>query len=129
LKHLGFLSVSQALDSVGHEGWGEAELHVIPPLLQEDSVISLGENAPLISEIKHALGAIDVVFNLNAHEDVLHKRVESNSLSRLARLPHYAIIGTCGVDTSGDIKISERAIRNFLERGHQIPKAGPHPIF
>lgn len=139
LEHLGVHSVAQALETVGEVGWREAQLHVIPPLLENTAVISLGEDAPLISEIKHALGAIDVVFNLHTNEEVLCKRLESdvrrvalgtpNGQFRLARLPHYAILGTCGVDTSGDIEISESTIRNFLEHGHQIPEVGPRPIF
>lgn len=139
LVHLGFDSVVKAWDAVGEKGWREAELHVIPPLLEQEAVISLGGGAPMIPEIKHALGAVSVVFNLTADEEVTTRRigdgddrpelVESNTQTRLNRLPLYAMLGTCGVDTSGEIEHTQAKILDFLARGHQIPRTGRPPVF
>ncbi len=139
LVHLGFDSVAKAWDAVGEKGWREAELRVIPPLLEQEAVISLGGGAPIIPEIKHSLGGVSVVFNLTADEEVTNHRIEggtdrpglfeSNAQTRLDRLPLYAMLGTCGIDTSGDIEHSQSAILDFLEQGHQIPRTGRSPLF
>ena len=139
MEHLGFDSVTRAWEEVGEVGWREAELHVIPPLLEQDAVISLGGGAPMIPEIKHALGSVTVVFNLTANEIVTKQRIEagsdrpelseSNTQTRLERLPVYAMLGTCGIDTSDDIEISKATILNYLKNGHEVPRTGPRPIF
>ncbi len=139
LAYLGVSSVADAWEKVGEEGWREAEFHVIPPLLKQDGVVSLGGGAPMISEIKHALGSVEVVFNLTTDERTTRERIESGSdrpelsasnvQARLNRLPLYAMLGTCGVDTSGDIESSKATIINFLKHGHQVPRTGPRPIF
>lgn len=139
MEHLGFDSVTRAWDEVGESRWREAELQVIPPLLEQEGVISLGGGAPMIPEIKHALGSVTVVFNLTANEFVTKQRIEagsdrpalseSNTQTRLERLPVYAMLGTCGIDTSGDIEDSQATILKFLKSGHQVPHTGPRPIF
>jgi len=139
LAHLHHESVAEAWEQVDEDGWREAELHVIPPLLEQAGVVSLGGGAPTIPQIKHALGSVEVVFNLTANEGVTMERIEAGSdrpelsesdvQSRLNRLPLYAMLGTCGVDTSGDIEDSKAIILNFLKHGHQVPRTGPRPIF
>ena len=139
LVHMGFDSVEKAWGAVGEKGWREAELQIIPPLLEQAAVISLGGGAPMIPEIKHTLGSVSVVFNLTADEKVTKHRieggsdrpelVETNTQTRLNRLPLYAMLGTCGVDTSGDIEHSQATILDFLEQGHQIPHTGCPPVF
>ncbi len=138
-KHLGFDSVTSAWDDVGEGGWREAELHVIPSLLEQDAVISLGGGAPMLEGIQHRLGSVTIVFNLTADEDVTLERIESggdrpemsqsDAQIRLERLPMYAMLGTCGINTSGDIEVCKAKILDFLEHGHRIPKTGRPPIF
>ncbi len=139
LKHLGFKTVSEAWEHVGETGWREAEFHVVPPLLEGEVVISLGGGAPMITAVKKALGATEVVFNLTASEDITSTRLASgsdrpelsagNREARLERLPTYAMFGTCGIDTSYDLESTKSQILNFLNHGHQIPKTGPRPYF
>ncbi len=136
---LGIESVTKAWDDVGEDGWRETEVKVIPSLLKEDSVVSLGGGAPMLEEIQHQLGSVTVVFNLTADEETTLQRIESgsdrpemsetNAQIRLDRLPTYAMLGTCGIDTSGDIEICKTKILDYLKHGHQIPKTGRPPLF
>ena len=138
-ERLGFDTVTSAWEATGEEGWREAEFHVIPPLLGQDAVISLGGGAPMIAAIKQQLGSVTVVFNLTADEDVTLQRIElgddrpvlseSNAQTRLDRLTTYAMLGTCGINTSGDIEETKAKILDFLEHGHRIPKTGRPPLF
>lgn len=139
LAHLGFDSVDNAWEQVGEEGWREAELLVIPPLFEQQSVIALGGGAPMIQAIQKAMGSVDTVFNLTANEKMTVLRMEAGedrpALSnpdldvRLERLPTYAMLGTCGIETSGDIDDIKAKILDHLNHGHTNHTDGNHPIF
>jgi hypothetical protein len=93
----------------------------------------------LIAEIQHALGSVKVVFNLTADEESTVRRIAlgddrpelaaSNLQTRLDRLPMYAMLGSCGVETSGEMKGCKKLILDFLENGHQIPRTGRPPVY
>jgi len=139
LESLGFDSVSTAWEEIGEKGWRNAEFHVIPPLLEQDAVVALGGGAPLIAEIQHTLGAVSVVFNLTADEESTLQRIElgedrpelatSNLQARLDRLPLYAMLGTCAVETSGDLDACKKLLLDFLENGHRVPRTGRPPVY
>lgn len=125
LERLGFESVEAAWDSVGEEGWREAEARVIPPLLKKEAVISFGGGAPMIPEVKKALSCVPIVFNLVANEVETESRILSGgdrpALSkgdleiRKERLPLFAMLATCLIDTSGSIDESKSKILAFLK--------------
>ena len=131
LTVLGYASVTEAWERLGEEGWRDAEMQVIPELLEQDAVVSLGGGAPMIPLVAKAIASCSVVFNLTSSEDVTAKRladsVDRPSLSandsemRLQRLPTYAILGTCGIDTSSEIDACKQNILDFLSSGHQFP--------
>jgi shikimate kinase len=135
LESLGYESVTEAWKQVGEKGWREAEMHVIPDLLDQDAVVSLGGGAPMVPMVAKAVANCAVVFNLTANEEVTESRIRKGedrpALSaddlemRLQRLPSYAMLGTCGIDTSGDIEICKQRILDYLAHGHQIP-SGTH---
>jgi|TARA_B100001964_G_C14007319_1_gene497743 shikimate kinase len=130
LTVLGYASVSEAWERIGERGWREAEMRVIPDLLEQEAVVSLGGGAPLLPNVAKAVAVCDVVFNLTASEKVTADRIASGSdrpaLSaddtemRLRRLPAYADLATCGIDTSGNIDLTKKCILDFLEGGRQI---------
>jgi shikimate kinase len=131
LSHLGYESVKEAWDEIGEEGWREAELRLIPDLLEQGGVVSLGGGAPMIPLVSKALANCSVVFNLTASEEDTLNRIEKGTdrptLSevdaevRAQRLPAYAMIATCPVDTSGEISDCKDKILDFLANGHQLP--------
>ncbi|MDP7005231.1 MAG: shikimate kinase [Phycisphaerales bacterium] len=127
LKHLECESVTQAWEKVGEKGWREAELLLIPELLNRNGVIALGGGAPMIPAVSKALSGVPVVFNLTADTESTQSRISEGSdrpkLSegdldiRLKRLGTYAMLGTFGIDTSGDISESKSKILHFLNHG------------
>lgn len=131
LTSLGYETVRAAWDAVGEKGWREGEMHVIPDLLKNGGVVSLGGGAPTLPLVAKAIARCEVVFNLTASETVTNERLGTaddrpellvgNREARLSRLPDYAILGTCGIDTSGDINECKQRILDFLKHGHQHP--------
>ncbi len=131
LAHLGHETVLGAWEAVGEKGWREAEMHLIPGLLKNGGVVSLGGGAPMLPLVAKEVAQCEVVFNLTASEAATCERLgsvddrpaltEDNREARLSRLPDYAMLGTCGVDTSGDIDDCKLRILDFLENGHQNP--------
>ena len=120
LEHLGLDSVTEAWKSVGEEGWRAAERAVIPQLLSHNGVIALGGGAPMIEVIGKRLLTVPKVIHLWAESSVITDRLaEGNDRPALAqdalevmyrRLPEYAMIASCSVDTSGDLDSSKSAI-------------------
>jgi shikimate kinase len=131
LAYLGHETVTRAWEAVGEKGWREAEMHLIPELLKKGGVVSLGGGAPMIPLVAKAVARCEVVFNLTASDAVTSERLGSaddrptlsagNREARLSRLPDYALLGTCGIDTSSDIDACKLRILDFLEHGHQLP--------
>ena len=131
LALLGFDSVTQAWDQVGEKGWREAELHVIPALFQLEAVVALGGGAPMIPGVAKAIAGCKHVINLNSNAAVTQERIasgedrpalaEGDAETRLDRLPTYAMLGTIGIDTSGDIGRCKEQILEYLEHGHRLP--------
>ena len=128
LEHLQCETVTQAWEEFGENGWREAELNVIPELLERNAVIALGGGAPTIPVVSKALSGVPVVFNLTADVESTRSRIAKGSDRpelaepdldvRLKRLGTYAMLGTCGIDTSGDISESKSKILHFLNHGH-----------
>ena len=137
LASMGFSSVTEAWKVKGEEAWRDAEFHVIPSLLKQDAVFALGGGAPMIPLVAKAVSTCDVIFNLTANESETSDRIDSGNdrpalcaddvEMRLSRLPAYAILGTCGIDTSGDIDGCKERILDFLEHGHEPPDAHTFP--
>ncbi len=138
-EHLGHQSVTNAWNEVGEVGWRNAEVKVIPPLLEQDAVISLGGGAPMLEVVQQQLGSATVVINLTADEDVTLERIEHgtdrprlsnpDAQTRVDRLPVYAMLGTFGIDTSGDIEQCKKKILKHLHEGHQLPDTGDPPKY
>jgi shikimate kinase len=134
LAFLGYSSVEDAWSVVGEEGWREAEMHVIPELFERDIVVSLGGGAPMIPLVAKAIATCEVVFNLTAREEVTSLRITAGNdrpalccddkEMRLNRLPTYAMLGTCGIDTSGDVESCKERILDFVANGHPNPPGG-----
>ncbi|MBC8202033.1 MAG: shikimate kinase [Planctomycetes bacterium] len=137
LASLGFDSVTEAWEKVGEKGWREAELHCIPALFQREAVIALGGGAPMFPGVAKAVAGCKYVFNLTASADVTRERIEvgddrpalaaGDAETRLDRLPTYAMLGTIGIETSGDIDGCKKQILEYLKNGHQLPKSSYRP--
>lgn len=120
LEHLGFESVTKAWESIGEEGWRAAELGVIPPLLDLKGVIALGGGAPMIEVIGKQLLTVPKVIHLWADTEVITERLSGDDDRPLLsdddvevmnqRLPEYAMIATCGVDTSEDLESTKATL-------------------
>ena len=124
LERLGFESVTLAWEAVGEIGWREAEASVIPPLLQKEAVIAFGGGAPMIPQVKKALSGVPIVIHVVADAQETARRIKGgddrpalakgDQEIRLERLPLYAMLATCEIDTSGPIADSQAQILNFL---------------
>jgi len=131
LEYLGMKNVTEAWASIGEEGWRAAERAVIPPLLDLDCVVALGGGAPLVEVIGKRLLTVPLVIHLWASSSVITQRLSGDddrpALSggdlevMYQRLPEYAMIATCGVETSGDLEASKAALlkttRSQLDSG------------
>jgi len=114
LEYLGMKTVTEAWASLGEEGWRAAERAVIPPLLDLDCVVALGGGAPMVEIISKRLLTVPLVIHLWASSSVIARRLSSdNDRPELSggdlevmykRLPEYAMLATCGVETSGDLE-------------------------
>lgn len=134
LAFLGYSSVEEAWSVVGEDGWREAEMHLIPELLERDIIVSIGGGAPMIPLVAKAVATCEVVFNLTASEGVTSLRIAAGNdrpalcfddkEMRLNRLPTYAMLGTYGIDTSGDIDGCKERILDFIANGHPILPGG-----
>jgi shikimate kinase len=123
LEYLSLGSVRQAWESIGEEGWRAAERAVIPALCDLDAVIALGGGAPMVEVIGKRLLSVTMVIHLWANPEVITARLAGDDdrppLSAddlevmYSRLPEYAMIATCGIDTSGDLECTQSAL---LER-------------
>ena len=131
LSSLGYATVVEAWKHVGEKGWRDAELRLIPELLEQEAVVSIGGGAPMLPSVTAAIAGCDVVFNLTASKEVTAQRLSEGDdrpdLSaddeemRLNRLPTYGTLGTCGIETSGPVDICKQHILDFLAHGHQFP--------
>ena len=120
LEHLSLGSVTQAWESIGEEGWRAAELRVIPPLLDLEAVIALGGGAPMIEVIGKRLLTVPKVIHLWANSEIITDRLSGDDDRPLLsdgdlevmyqRLPEYAMIATCGVDTSDDLESTKATL-------------------
>jgi shikimate kinase len=137
LASMGYSSVSEAWKAKGEQAWRDAEFHVIPALLKRDAIFALGGGAPMIPLVAKALSTCDIVFNLTADEDETAHRIalgddrpaltSDDAEVRLSRLPAYAMLGTFGVDTSGNIDDCKLRILDFIENGRTTAQGGYAP--
>ncbi|MBC8203857.1 MAG: shikimate kinase [Planctomycetes bacterium] len=120
LEYLGMKSVTEVWSSIGEEGWRAAERAVIPPLLELDCVVALGGGAPMVDVIGKRLLTVPMVIHLWASSSVITERLSGADdrpvLSggdlevMYQRLPEYAMIATCGVETSGDLESTKKQL-------------------
>jgi len=125
LAHLDFSTVEEAWESVGEEGWRKAELLLIPSILEQSAVVSLGGGAPMLPDIAQSLAKCHVVFHLVSNEDVTLQRIsegkdrpalEASDVEMLRkRLPKYASLSTYTIDTSSAIAQSKANILEYLD--------------
>lgn len=120
LEYLGLDSVMEVWATVGEEGWRAGEQTVIPGLLDTDGVVALGGGAPMVEVVGKRLLTVSKVIHLWANSEVITTRLSGEddrpSLSgddlevMYQRLPEYAMIATCGIDTSGEIEATKTAL-------------------
>ena len=125
LAHLGFSTVSKAWQSVGEDGWREAEELLIPKMLEKKAVISLGGGSPMLQQVATALAKSKAVIHLISSQEATVSRIAQGddrpALSasdleiRLERLPTYGSLATFTVDTSCPIAESKQCILEFLD--------------
>jgi shikimate kinase len=113
LEHLGMATVQSVWDEEGEARWREVEAEIIPALLQEDAVVSLGGGSPMAESVQDALKKVPMVINCIADEETtlarIAKGVDRPSLHaddlqvRLERLGTYDLLATHELDSSGDL--------------------------
>jgi shikimate kinase len=131
LEYLGMKTVKEVWASISEEGWRAAERAVIPPLLDLDCVVALGGGAPMVEIISKRLLTVPLVIHLWASSSVITRRLSSdNDRPELSggdievmfkRLPEYAMLATCGVETSGDLESTKadllKTVRGKVDHG------------
>ena len=128
LEYLALDSVMEVWATIGEDGWRAGERAVIPGLLDTDGVVALGGGAPMVEVVGKRLLTVSKVIHLWANSEVITTRLSgvddrpvlsSNELELMyERLPEYAMIATCGIDTSGDLESTKSAL---LERVLALP--------
>ena len=113
LHHLDMATVQEVWDELSEARWREVEAQIIPTLLLEDAVVSLGGGAPMSEPIKVALRNVPMVINCIADEKTTLSRIKhgedrpmlhADDLQvRKERLETYASLGTHDLDTNGDL--------------------------
>ena len=112
LHHLGMTTVQEVWDELSEARWREVEAQIIPALLQEDAVVSLGGGAPMSDSVQDALITVPMVINCIADEETTLARIakggdrpmlHADDLEvRKERLGTYASLETVELDTNGD---------------------------
>ena len=125
LNHLGMSSVQSVWDDLGEARWREAEAQIIPALLQEDAVVSLGGGAPMSEPVKNALRNVPMVINCIADEETTLARIEKGEdrpmlhadelQVRSERLETYDSLATHELDTNGDFASAVSRIQALLK--------------
>ena len=124
LEHLGMSSFQSAWDEVGEARWIEAEAEIIPALLQEDAVVSLGGVCPMSESVKDALKKVSMVIHCIANEETTLARIAKDDdrpmlhadelQVRSERLETYASLATHELDTDGDFASAIPRIQAML---------------
>ena len=124
LEHLGMSTVQSVWDEEGEERWREVEAEIIPALLQEDAVVSLGGGSPMAESVQEALKKVPMVIHCIADEETTLARialgVDRPSLHaddlqvRRERLSTYASLATHELDTNGDFASALPRIQALL---------------
>ena len=114
LEHLGMSTVQSVWDEVGEARWREVEAEIIPALLEEDAVVSLGGGSPMAKSVQEAMRKVPMVINCIADEKTtlarIAKGVDRPMLHaddrevRRERLETYAALGTHDLDTNGELE-------------------------
>ena len=125
LQHLGMSTVQQVWDELDEARWREAETQIIPSLLLEDAVVSLGGGAPMSEPIQSALRKVPMVINCIADEETTLARIKKGEdrpmlhtddlQVRKERLETYASLGTHELDTNGDFDTAIGRIQILLK--------------
>ena len=124
LEHLGMSSVQSVWDEEGEARWREVEAEIIPALLQEDAVVSLGGGSPMSKSVKDALKKVPMVINCIADEETTLARIakgedrpmlHADELQvRSERLETYDSLATHELDSNGDFASAIPRIQALL---------------
>jgi len=124
LEHLGMSSVQSAWDEESEARWREVEAEIIPALLQEDAVVSLGGGSPMSDSVKDALKKVPMVINCIADEETTLARIakcedrpmlHADDLQvRSERLETYDSLATHELDSNGDFASAIPRIQAML---------------
>ena len=125
LQHLGMSTVQEVWDELCEQRWREVEAEIIPTLLQEDAVVSLGGGAPMSESVKDALKKVPMVINCIADEETTLSRIKKgvdrpmlhadDLVVRRERLETYESLGTHDLDTNGDLDTVKQRVLVFLK--------------
>jgi shikimate kinase len=114
LEHLGMSTVQSVWDEEGEARWREVEAEIIPALLEEDAVVSLGGGSPMAKSVQEAMRKVPMVINCIADEKTTLARIAkgvdrpmlyADDLQvRGERLETYASLATLELDSNGDLE-------------------------
>ena len=124
LEHLGLPTVQSVWDEEGEACWRAAEAEIIPALLQEDAVVSLGGGSPMSASVQDALKKVPMVINCIADEETTLARIakgvdrpmlHADDLQvRSERLETYESLATHELDSNGDFASAIPRIKALL---------------
>ena len=124
LEHLGMSSAQSVWDEEGEARWREVEEEIIPALLQEEAVVSLGGGSPMSESVKDALKKVPMVINCIADEETTlariakwedRPRLHADDLQvRSERLETYDSLATHELDSNGDFASAIPRIQALL---------------
>jgi shikimate kinase len=132
LEHLGG-SVQSEWDEEVEARWRKAEAEIVPSLLKEDAVVSMGGAAPMPEVVKEALKQVSLVIHCIADEQTTLARIEkgkdrpmthamlhADALQiRSERLEIYDSLATHELDSNGDLASVIPRIQVLLENQRQ----------
>jgi shikimate kinase len=128
LEHLG-VSIQSEWDEEEEARWREVEAEIVPSLLKEDAVVSMGGASPMPEVITEALKQVSLVINCIADEETTLARIEkgedrtishamlhADALQvRSERLEIYGSVATHELDTNGDLALVIPRIQAVLQ--------------
>jgi shikimate kinase len=132
LEHLG-VSVQSEWDDEDEARWRKAEAELVPSLLKEDAIVSIGGASPMPDSVKEALKKVSLVINCVADEETTLARIEkgedrpmshamlhADALQvRSERLELYDSLATHELDSNGDFASAIPRIQALLQNWHE----------
>ncbi|MDG2422973.1 MAG: shikimate kinase [Phycisphaerales bacterium] len=132
LEHLG-VSVQSVWNDEDEARWRMAEAEIVPSLLEEDAVVSIGGASLMPDNVKEALKKVSLVINCVADEETTLARIEkgedrpmshamlhADALQvRSERLAIYDSLATHQLDSNGDLASVIPRIEALLKKSQQ----------